>query len=184
MPCNIPVAEQIEVAIEQKTRIFDGDWTPNVRGPLQDKVIDYGNPVPLILPFQTGPVSLAGKIATSIPKCPVFVGSQTKIFLKKYAPQQWDLLAAGAHKEREQRATVLIEAQQLQSLEGIAALKSKVSAYAGGSYKFDDTEPGSLFLALQGLFLGFKALEPPRRIARKIVILAQPVISRRYTGRW
>jgi len=162
IPYNVPVAEKIEVAIEQKSRIFDGDWTPNVRGPLQDKVIDYGNPVPLIIPFATGPVSVAGKIATSIPKCPVSVGSQTKIFLKKYPPPQWDALALDAQNEKEHRAAVLIEEQELHSMDGIAALKSSVSAFAGDNYSFNDTDPAGLFIALQGLFAGYKPLEQPK----------------------
>jgi hypothetical protein len=162
IPYNIPFAEKIEIAIEQKTRIFDGDWTPNARGPLQDKVIDYGNPVPLTIPFATGPVSFAGKIATSIPKCPVCIGPQTKIFLKKYSPQQWDILVQDALKEKEHRAAVLLEELQLHSLEGIAALKSTVTAYAGDTYSFANTEPAGLFEALKSVLAGFKPLEQPK----------------------
>ncbi len=158
---GVPFAEKINIALPHTTRIFDGDWTPNVRQPLEGKIIDYGNTVTLLIPFESGPVTITGKIATTIPKCPVCVGPQTKVFLKKYQPKELDALVVEGQREKEQRARILFEELKAKSLEGVAALKSDVTAYVGDNYPFKETEPKAVFHALVGIFTGYKALESP-----------------------
>ncbi len=158
---GVPFAEKINIALPHTTRIFDGDWTPNVRQPLEGKVIDYGNSVALLVPFESGPITITGKIATTIPKCPVCVGPQTKVWLKKYKPQELDAIVVGGQREKEQRARILFEELKAKSLEGVAALKSDVTAFVGDNYPFKETEPKAIFQSLLGIFTGYKPLEPP-----------------------
>ncbi len=158
---GVPFAEKINIALPQTTRIFDGDWTPNVRQPLEGKVIDYGNTISVLVPFESGPITITGKIASTIPKCPVCVGPQTKVFLKKYPTKELDSIVAEGQKEKEQRARVLFEELKAKSLEGVAALKSDVTAFVGDNYPFKETEPKAVFQSLMGIFTGYKTLEPP-----------------------
>ncbi len=158
---GVPFAEKINIALPHTTRIFDGDWTPNVRQLLEGKVIDYGNTVTLLVPFESGPITITGKIATTIPKCPVCVGPQTKVFMKKYKPQELDALVVEGQREKEQRARILFEELKVKSLEVVAALKSDVTAFVGDNYPFKETEPKAVFHALVGIFTGYKPVQAP-----------------------
>ncbi len=158
---GVPFAEKINIALAHTMRIFNGDWTANVRQPLEGKIIDYGNPITLVIPFESGPITITGKINSTLPKCPVCVGPQTKVFLQKYPPKELDDIVAKGQREKELRAHVLYEELKAKSLEGVAALKSDVTAFVGDNYPFKETEPKAIFQSLLGIFTGYKPLEPP-----------------------
>lgn len=165
IPWRLPEADKVVLAIPKKSRIFDGDWTPNVRQPLEGKVLDYMNTQSFMIPFETGPVILKGKVLYTSPKCPVKVGLHSKIFLKKFGEFQLDSEVQKAKAEKVKRTSQILEQMKLNSMEAIKALKSDTNAYQGDKAQFTDTEPKALFQALvQSFSTGYQKVEEPKEM--------------------
>ncbi|MHA1733112.1 MAG: hypothetical protein ACTSU5_14285 [Promethearchaeota archaeon] len=156
-------AESVTIALPDTSKLFNGDWTENVKPSLEGKVIDYGSAVTFMIPFESGPIIGSGRVYVTVPKCPVCVGPSTRVYLKKFPPDILTERLDSAEGEKEARAAELKETLANKSLDAVMALRTRVDAYVENSYPFEKSEPALLFKSLVDTFsAGYQVVEAPR----------------------
>ena len=85
-------AEAIEVHINVSNEhaiITKGDWTSNIKPSLINKLIDYGQEVAFLIPWEGGaPIVATGIINSTLPNPPVYIGDKTKILIDKSSNEE------------------------------------------------------------------------------------------------
>ncbi len=158
-------AEAIEVQIgipDDYNAITSGDWTANIKSSLIDKLIDLGQEVTFLIPWEGGsPIVGTGIINYTLPNPPVYIGNRTTIFLKKKSQEELSEIKRENLMEQAERVKILEKQIRYESLDIITKIKHGNYPQKGLKYKFSATNPRKLFDSITSLLKGLKVIEPP-----------------------
>ena len=158
-------AEALEVHIsisDEYSAISKGDWTTNIKPSLLDKLIDLGQEISFLIPWEGGaPIIGTGIISTTLPNTPVYIGEQTRIFLNKLSVNELSELKKKKISEQEMRIEILRDQISQKTIQLLREIKQKNYPNKGQKYLFKATNPRQLFNSVLGVFKGLDVIEAP-----------------------
>jgi len=158
-------AEAIEVRFgisEEYTTIASGDWTSTIKESLLNKLIDLGQEISFIIPWEGGaPIIGIGIVKNTLPNPPVVIGARTTIYLEKQTQEELSELKKAKIREQTDRVDILEEQIKHNTLDIITKIKHGNYPNQGQKYKFTSTNPQKLFDSLQDIFKGLNVIETP-----------------------
>ena len=158
-------AEALEVHInisDYHTIITKGDWTSNVKPSLINKLIDYGQEVAFLIPWEGGaPIVTTGIINSTLPNPPVNIGERTKIFLWKSSNEELSKIKREKMEIQEDRVDILEKQIKQKTIKSIRKIKQNNYPNQGQKYKFKATNPKQLFKLILNVFRGLDSIEDP-----------------------
>lgn len=158
-------AEALEVRIsisDEYSLLSKGDWTSNIKPSILDKLLDLGQEVSFLIPWEGGnPIIGTGIISSTLPNPPVYIGLRTKILLEKYSNENISSLKRERMKIKEDRVEILEKQIELNIIEFIKMIKHQNYPYKGQKYHFKATNPKQLFSSILNVFKGLKLVEEP-----------------------
>jgi len=158
-------AEALEVHIsisEDNSLLTKGDWTTNIKPSLLNKLLDLGQEVSFLIPWEGGnPIIGTGLISSTLPNTPVYIGTRTKILLEKDTNEELSALKRERIKIKEDRVEILEKQKELNIIEFIKMIKHQNFPYKGQKYQFKATNPKQLFNSVLNIFKGLKIVEEP-----------------------
>ena len=161
-------AEALEIYInisDEYAVIAKGDWTPNIKPSLIDKLIDYGQEVTFLIPWEGGaPIVSTGIINSTLPNPPVYIGDKTRIFIDKSSTDELSEIKREKLVNQEERVDILEEQLSHQTLKIIRKIKQNNYPNMGQKYLFKATNPRQLFQSILNLFKGLDSIENPIEI--------------------
>ncbi len=159
------MAEALEVHINisnEHTIITKGDWTSNIKPSLINKLIDYGQEVPFLIPWEGGaPIVATGIINSTLPNPPVYIGERTKIFLGKSSNEELSRIKREKMLIQEDRVDILKRQIKQKTIKSIRQIKQNNYPNQGQKYKFKATNPKQLFKLILNVFRGLDPIEDP-----------------------
>ena len=158
-------AEALEVHINvsnEYTIITKGDWTSNIKPSLINKLIDYGQEVTFLIPWEGGaPIVTVGIINSTLPNPPVYIGDRTKIFIWKNSNEELSEVKKEKLLIQEDRVDILERQINQKTIKLIRKIKQKNYPNKGQKYKFKATNPRQLFKSILNVFKGLDSIEDP-----------------------
>ena len=158
-------AEALEVHIcisDEYSVITKGDWTANIKPSLEEKVIDIGQELTFLIPWENGaPIIGTGIVNTTLPNTPVFIGERTQIILEKLPIEALSSIKRNKLIEQELRVDILMNQINQNTIQLIREIKNKNYPNIGQKYNFKATNPKQLFRAIMDVFKGLKVIEKP-----------------------
>ncbi|MBY9004631.1 MAG: hypothetical protein KGD73_11705 [Candidatus Lokiarchaeota archaeon] len=158
-------AEALEVHIsvsDDHTLLTKGDWTTNIKPSLLNKLIDLGQEVSFLIPWEGGtPIIGTGLISSTLPNPPVYIGDRTRILLDKDSNEELSDLKRERIKIKENRVDILEKQKEQNIIEFIKMIKHQNFPYKGQKYLFKATNPKQLFTSVLNVFKGLKIIEDP-----------------------
>jgi len=158
-------AEALEVHINvsnEHAMITKGDWTSNIKPSLINKLIDYGQEVAFLIPWEGGaPIVTTGIINSTLPNPPVFIGDRTKIFIWKSSNEELSEVKKEKLLIQEDRVDILERQIKQKTIKLIGQIKQNNYPNKGQKYKFKTTNPRQLFKSILNVFKGLDSLEDP-----------------------
>ena len=158
-------AEAIEVHInvsEEFRLIAKGDWTSNIKPSLLNKLIDEGQEISFLIPWEGGaPIIGSGIVNYTLPSPPVFIGDRTTIFLDKSSKDHLSKIKAFKMKRKIDRVDVLEQQIAKNTLNFIRKIKHENYPNKGQRYEFKATNPKQLFKSILVIFSGLEPIEEP-----------------------
>ena len=158
-------AEALEVYINVSNEhavIAKGEWTPNVKPSLINKLIDYGYEVTFLIPWEGGaPIIATGIINSTLPNPPVYIGDKTRIFIEKSSNEELSKIKREKLLIQEERVDILESQIKQKILKLIREIKHKNYPNKGQKYKFKATNPRQLFKSILNVFKGLDCIEDP-----------------------
>jgi len=158
-------AEALEVHInvsDEHTIITRGDWTSNVKPSLLNKLIDYGQEVSFLIPWEGGaPIVTTGIINSTLPNPPVYIGERSKIFLGKSSNEELSKIKREKMVIQEDRVDILEKQIKQKTIKSIRKIKQNNYPNQGQKYKFKATNPKQLFKLILNIFRGLDSMEDP-----------------------
>ena len=162
-------AEALEVHLNvsnEHTVITKGEWTPNVKPSLINKLIDYGYEVTFLIPWEGGaPIIATGIINSTLPNPPVYIGDKTQIFIEKSSNEELSEIKREKLLIQEERVDILERQIKQRILKLIREVKHKNYPNKGQKYKFKATNPRQLFKSVLKVFKGLDSIEDPNEEA-------------------
>ncbi len=158
-------AEALEVYIDISsdfTSVSKGDWTKSIKPSLLNKLIDLGQEISFVIPWEGGaPIVGTGIINSTLPNPPVFIGDRTKIVIDKVSNE----LLSEVQKEKlqihEDRVNILEDEIKHKTIELIRKIKHQNFPNKGQKYQFKATNPRQLFNSILTIFEDLEAVEVP-----------------------
>lgn len=158
-------AEALEVHInisDENAIITKGDWTSNIKPSLIKKLIDYGQEVTFLIPWECGaPIVSSGIINSTLPNPPVYIGDRTKIFIWKSSNEELSKIKRNKLIIKEERVDILERQRKEKTLKLIREIKQKNFPNQGQKYNFKATNPQQLFKSILNVFKGLDSIEDP-----------------------
>jgi hypothetical protein len=158
-------AEAIEVQIHisnEYSLISKGDWTTNIKPSLTNKLIDIGQEVSFLIPWEAGdPIIGTGLITSTLPNPPVFIGDRTRIILDKSSNEILSKVKRFTIQSKEDRVDILEKQIAQNIIEFIKKIKYQNYPFKGQKYQFKATNPKQLFAAVLKLFNDLDIIEEP-----------------------
>ena len=158
-------AEALEVHINvsnENAIITKGEWTPNVKPSLINKLIDYGYEVTFLIPWEGGaPIIATGIINSTLPNPPVYIGDKTQIFIEKSSNEELSEIKREKLLIQEERVDILENQIKQKTLKLIREVKHNNYPNKGQKYKFKATNPRQLFKSILKVFKGLDSIEEP-----------------------
>ena len=158
-------AEALEVHINisnEHAIITKGEWTPNVKPSLINKLIDYGQEVTFLIPWEGGaPIVSTGIINSTLPNPPVYIGEKTRIFIDKSSTDELSEIKREKLIIQEERVDILEEQLKHRTLKIIRKIKQNNYPSMGQKYLFKATNPKQLFKSILNIFKGLESIEDP-----------------------
>jgi hypothetical protein len=158
-------AEALDVQIsisDDFTLLTKGDWTSNIKPSILDKLLDIGQEISFLIPWDGGsPIIGTGITTTTLPNPPVYIGERTKVMLNKYSNHELSILRRDMIKIKETRVEILEKQIELDVFEFIKKIKHQNYPYKGQKYQFKATNPKQLFSSVLNVFKGLKIIEDP-----------------------
>jgi len=158
-------AEAIEVQIsisDDFTLLTKGDWTTNIKPSLLNKLLDLGQDVSFLIPWEGGnPIIGTGLISSTLPNPPVYIGIRTRILLDKHSNEELSALKRERIKIKEDRVEILEKQIAQNVIEFIKMIKHQNYPYRGQKYQFKATNPKQLFSSILNVFKGLETIEDP-----------------------
>ncbi|MFX1339132.1 MAG: hypothetical protein ACFFDK_11035 [Promethearchaeota archaeon] len=160
---NPAVALEVNINISNEYRIITkGEWTSNIKPSLLNKLIDYGQEVSFMIPWEGGaPIVVTGIINSTLPNPPVIIGEKTRIFLEKSSNELLSEIKRDKIMIQEERVNILTTQIKQKTLKSIREIKQKNYPNLGQKYKFKATNPKKLFKSILNVFKGFDSIEEP-----------------------
>ena len=158
-------AEALEVHINVSNEhaiIAKGDWTPNIKPSLINKLIDYGQEVAFLIPWEGGaPIVTTGIINSTLPNPPVYIGDRTKIFIWKSSSEELSEIKRKKLLIQEDRVDILERQIKQKTIKLIRKIKQNNYPNKGQKYLFKATNPRQLFKSILNIFKGLDSIEDP-----------------------
>ncbi len=158
-------AEALEVHINVSNEhaiIAKGDWTSNIKPSLINKLIDYGQEVAFLIPWEGGaPIVTTGIINSTLPNPPVYIGDRTKIFIWKSSNEELSEIKREKLLIQEDRVDILERQIKQKIIKSIREIKQNNYPNKGQKYKFKATNPRQLFKSILNVFKGLDSIEDP-----------------------
>lgn len=158
-------AEAIEVHINVSNEhaiITKGDWTFNIKPSLINKLIDYGQEVAFLIPWEGGaPIVATGIINSTLPNPPVYIGDKTKILIWKSSNEELSEIKKEKLLIQENRVDILKRQIKQKTIKLIRQIKQNNYPNKGQKYKFKATNPKQLFKSILNVFRGLDSIEDP-----------------------
>jgi len=158
-------AEALEVHINVSNEyaiITKGDWTSNIKPSLINKLIDYGQEVAFLIPWEGGaPIVATGIINSTLPNPPVYFGDRTKIFIWKSSNEELSEIKREKLLIQEDRVDILERQIKQKTIKLIRQIKQNNYPNKGQKYKFKATNPRQLFKSILNVFKGLDSIEDP-----------------------
>ncbi len=158
-------AEALEVHINisnEHTIITKGDWTSNIKPSLINKLIDYGQEVAFLIPWEGGaPIVTTGIINSTLPNPPVYIGDRTKIVIWKSSNEELSKIKREKLLIQEDRVDILERQIKQKTIKLIRQIKQNNYPNKGQKYKFKATNPRQLFKSILNVFKGLDSIEDP-----------------------
>ncbi|MFX0048302.1 MAG: hypothetical protein ACFE8G_09060, partial [Candidatus Hermodarchaeota archaeon] len=120
-------AEALEIQIsisDEYSLLSKGDWTTNIKPSVLDKLLDLGQEVSFLIPWEGGnPIIGTGLINSTLPNPPVYIGARTKILLNKCSNEELSALKRERIKIKENRVEILEKQIEQNVIEFIKMIK-------------------------------------------------------------
>jgi len=160
---NPAEALEIQISISNDFSLLSkGDWTTNIKPSLLDKLLDLGQEVSFLIPWEGGnPIIGTGLINFTLPNPPVYIGDRTKISLDKHSNEELSALKRERIKFKEDRVEILEKQIKQNVIEFIKTIKHQNFPYKGQKYEFKATNPKQLFSSVLNIFKGLETIEDP-----------------------
>jgi len=160
---NPAEALEIQISISNDFSLLTkGDWTANIKPSLLDKLLDLGQEVSFLIPWEGGnPIIGTGLINSTLPNPPVYIGDRTKILLDKHSNEELSALKRERIKFKEDRVEILEKQIKQNVIEFIKTIKHQNFPHKGQKYEFKATNPKQLFSSVLNLFKGLETIEDP-----------------------
>jgi len=157
---NPAEALSVEINISSDFIISKGDWTSNIKPSLANKLIDLGQEVSFLVPWEnSAPLIVSGYVNSTLPNPPVVIGETTQIFIEKYPPEQLNQMQQAKTKYKEARVNILEKQIEMNTIDLIKKIKHQNYPFKGQRYKFKATNPRKLFSSLTKIFEGLDVIE-------------------------
>ena len=158
-------AEALEVHVNVSNEhaiITKGDWTSNIKPSLINKLIDYGQEVAFLIPWEGGaPIVATGIINSTLPNPPIYIGDRTKIFISKSSNVELSEIKREKLLIQEDRVDILQRQIKQKTIKLIRQIKQNNYPNKGQKYKFKATNPRQLFKSILNVFKGLDSIEDP-----------------------
>jgi len=158
-------AEALEVYIDistDNTVISKGNWTKNIKPSLINKLIDLGQEISYVIPWEGGaPLVGTGIVNSTLPNPPVYIGDRTRILIDKVSNEQLSAVKKEKLEIHKDRVTILEEEIQHKTIQLIRQIKHQNFPNKGQKYQFKATNPKQLFASILTVFEGLEAIEEP-----------------------
>ncbi len=160
---NPAEALEIQISISNDFSLLTkGDWTTNIKPSLLDKLLDLGQEVSFLIPWEGGnPIIGTGLINFTLPNPPVYIGDHTKILLDKHSNEELSALKRERIKFKEDRVEILEKQIKQNVIEYINTIKHQNFPHKGQKYEFKATNPKQLFSSVLNIFKGLEIIEDP-----------------------
>ena len=160
---NPAEALEVQVSISNDFSLLSkGDWTTNIKPSLLNKLLDLGQEVSFLIPWEGGnPIIGTGLISSTLPNPPVFIGDRTRISLDKHSNEELLALKSERIKIKEDRVEILEKQIEKNVIEYIKMIKHQNFPYRGQKYQFKATNPKQLFSSVLNVFKGLETIEDP-----------------------
>ncbi|TFF88819.1 MAG: hypothetical protein EU550_00565 [Promethearchaeota archaeon] len=160
-------AEAIRIQIcvsEDYSVISKGDWTTNIKSSVLDKLVDLGDEISFLIPWEgSAPIVGTGIVNYTLPNPPVIIGERTRIFLDKKSKEELSQIKMKMMLQQEERVNILEQQMEQDTFNIIKKIKQEEFPSKGQKYKFKATNPQKLFDSLQSIFQGLQVIEEPFR---------------------
>ena len=158
-------AEALEVQIDisnEYSIITKGDWTSNIKPSLLNKLIDLGQEISFLIPWEGGaPIVGIGIINSTLPNPPVYIGDQTRIYIDKVSNEELSAIKREKLKNQEERVDILKKQIKQKTIKFIQTMRQNKYPNKGQKYQFKATNPKQLFNSVLAIFKGLDSLEAP-----------------------
>ncbi len=160
---NPAIALEVNINVSKDYRIITkGEWTSNIKPSLLNKLIDYGQEVSFLIPWEGGaPIVGTGIINSTLPNPPVIIGDKTQIYLEKSSNEELSEIKREKMLTQEDRVDILEAQIKHKTLKLMREIKQKNYPNKGQKYIFKATNPKQLFKSILNVFKGFDSLEEP-----------------------
>jgi hypothetical protein len=157
---NPAIALSVEINISDDYIIPKGDWTSNIKPSLLNKLIDLGQEVSFLVPWEnSAPLVVTGYINSTLPNPPVIIGNRTQIFLEKYPKEKLDKMQKEKVSYKEERVDILEKQIEMNTIDLIKKIKHNNYPFKGHKYNFKATNPKKLFNSISNIFKGLEVIE-------------------------
>lgn len=162
---NPAEAMKIQLCVSKDlSAISKGDWTSNIKSSVINKLVDLGDEISFIIPWEGGaPIIGTGIVNYTLPNPPVFIGERTRIFLDKKSKEELSQIKTETMRKQEERVPILEQEMEQNTFTIIKKIKQEEYPSKGEKYKFKATNPEKLFDSLHSLFKGLQIVEDPYR---------------------
>ncbi|MHA1756493.1 MAG: hypothetical protein ACTSVV_06970 [Promethearchaeota archaeon] len=158
-------AEAIEVHIaisNSYSLITRGEWTSNIKPSLLNKLLDLGQEISFVIPWEGGaPIVGTGIVNTTLPSPPVYIGDSTRIFIDKLPDEKLKLIKQVRMRNKEERVSILEKQIKEETINLIRSVKHEKFPSKGQKYQFKATNPRQLFKSILRVFEGLEFIERP-----------------------
>jgi len=160
---NPAEAIEVHINISNEFRIITrGDWTSNIKPSLLNKLIDVGQEISFLIPWEGGaPIIGSGIVNYTLPSPPVFIGERTRIFLDKSSNEELIKIKSYNMTRKKDRVDVLEKQIKQNTIEFIGKIKHENYPNKGQKYQFKATNPKQLFNLMLNIFKGLEPIEEP-----------------------
>ena len=142
--------------------ITRGDWTSNIRPSLKNKLVDLGQEVSFLIPWEGGPPIIGtGVIDSTIPYPPAYIGDRTRIVIEKYPLKLLSAIKEKKMLSKERRVDILNKQVKKDTVLSLRSMKFNKFPNRGQKYGFERTNPKHLFKSVLNLMKHLESIEDP-----------------------
>jgi hypothetical protein len=158
---NPAEALEVQISISEEYRIITkGEWTSIIKNSLLDKVLDLGQEVTFLIPWEGGPpIVVTGIIHSTLPNPPIYIGNRTRLYINKMSNNELYSVKKVLADLKCARVDILEKQIKTDIIQKIREIKHKNYPNRGVKYSFNATNPRHLFKVISNIFKGFEIIE-------------------------